>query len=87
MKQFVTPSPPPLLAAPSALQDGQLVTFSEVGGMVELNNHKPIRIKNCKVSGLLPLQVMQVAIRVSPRSSGVPSAQLACKVPHTVSAA
>lgn len=31
------------------LQDGQLVTFSEVGGMTELNNHKPIRIKNCKV--------------------------------------
>lgn len=31
------------------LQDGQLVVFSEVGGMAELNNHKPIRIKNCKV--------------------------------------
>jgi hypothetical protein len=30
-------------------QDGQLVTFGEVGGMTELNNHKPIRIKNCKV--------------------------------------
>lgn len=25
------------------------MTFSEVGGMTELNNHKPIRIKNCKV--------------------------------------
>jgi hypothetical protein len=25
------------------------VTFAEVGGMTELNNHKPIRIKNCKV--------------------------------------
>lgn len=32
-----------------SLQDGQLVTFSEVGGMAELNNHRPIRIKNCKV--------------------------------------
>eukprot|EP00775_Hariotina_reticulata_P006408 gene6408-6639_t len=29
-------------------QDGQLVTFSEVVGMTELNNHKPIKIKNCK---------------------------------------
>eukprot|EP00879_Flechtneria_rotunda_P011893 GHRR01012422.1.p1 GENE.GHRR01012422.1~~GHRR01012422.1.p1 ORF type:complete len:887 (+),score=280.88 GHRR01012422.1:1076-3736(+) len=29
-------------------QDGQLVTFSEVVGMTELNNHKPIRVQNCK---------------------------------------
>ncbi|WIA10070.1 hypothetical protein OEZ85_010280 [Tetradesmus obliquus] len=29
-------------------QDGQLVTFSEVVGMTELNNHKPVKVKNCK---------------------------------------
>lgn len=34
------------------LQDGQLVTFSEVVGMTELNNHKPVRIKNCKVPAM-----------------------------------
>ncbi len=32
-------------------QDGQLVTFSEVVGMKELNGHKPIPVKNCKVRG------------------------------------
>lgn len=31
------------------VQDGELVTFSEVVGMTQLNNHKPIRVKNCKV--------------------------------------
>jgi len=31
------------------LQDGQLVTFSEVVGMTELNSQKPVKIKNCKV--------------------------------------
>lgn len=30
-------------------QDGELVTFAEVVGMTQLNNGKPIRIKNCKV--------------------------------------
>lgn len=25
--------------------------FSEVGGMEELNSHKPIKVKNCKVRG------------------------------------
>lgn len=25
------------------------MTFSEVVGMTELNSHKPIKIKNCKV--------------------------------------
>lgn len=29
-------------------QDGELVTFSEVYGMNGINNHKPIRVKNCK---------------------------------------
>lgn len=28
--------------------DGELVTFTEVQGMTELNDHKPIRVKNCK---------------------------------------
>lgn len=27
-----------------------MVTFSEVVGMEELNNFKPIKVKNCKVS-------------------------------------
>jgi hypothetical protein len=31
------------------LQDGQLVTFSEVVGMTQLNGHKPVKVKNCKV--------------------------------------
>lgn len=30
-------------------QDDQLVTFTEVVGMQELNSHKPIRVSNCKV--------------------------------------
>ena len=30
-------------------QDGQLVTFSEVHCMTELNNGKPRRVKNCRV--------------------------------------
>jgi hypothetical protein len=30
-------------------QDGELVTFAEVQGMPQLNNHKPIKVKNCKV--------------------------------------
>jgi hypothetical protein len=34
------------------LQDGQLVTFSEVVGMAELNSHKPVKVKNCKVRRL-----------------------------------
>ncbi len=44
------PAPPPssLLPCHDALQDGQLVVFSEVVGMEQLNSHKPIRIKNCK---------------------------------------
>lgn len=29
-------------------QDGEYVTFSEVQGMTELNNHKPIKIRNCR---------------------------------------
>lgn len=29
-------------------QDGQYVTFSEVVGMTELNQHKPIKVRNCK---------------------------------------
>ncbi|KAL6757412.1 ubiquitin-activating enzyme E1 [Haematococcus lacustris] len=29
-------------------QDGQTVTFSEVEGMTQLNNHRPIKVKNCK---------------------------------------
>ncbi len=32
-----------------AHQDGELVTFSEVVGMEQLNHHKPIKVKNCKV--------------------------------------
>jgi hypothetical protein len=32
------------------LQDGELVTFSEVDGMPQLNGHKGIKVKNCKVS-------------------------------------
>lgn len=31
------------------LQDGELVTFSEVQGMEKLNGHEGIRVKNCKV--------------------------------------
>ena len=30
-------------------QDGQLVTFSEVEGMTELNDGNPRRVKNCRV--------------------------------------
>jgi hypothetical protein len=30
-------------------QDGDLVKFTEVVGMEELNTHKPIRVKNPKV--------------------------------------
>lgn len=30
-------------------QDGELVTFSEVEGMPQLNGHKGIKVKNCKV--------------------------------------
>lgn len=33
-------------------QDGQLVTFSEVVGMTELNDGKPRRIRNCKARAL-----------------------------------
>jgi hypothetical protein len=33
----------------ACLQDGQLVTFSEVVGMTQLNSHKPVKVKNCKV--------------------------------------
>lgn len=29
-------------------QDGELVVFSEVEGMTQLNSHKPIKVKNCK---------------------------------------
>jgi hypothetical protein len=35
--------------ASRTVQDGELVTFSEVVGMTQLNGHKPIRVKNCKV--------------------------------------
>jgi hypothetical protein len=38
-----------LLCCYVLLQDGQLVTFSEVVGMSELNSHKPVKVKNCKV--------------------------------------
>jgi hypothetical protein len=31
------------------LQDGQLVTFNEVVGMTQLNSHKPVKVKNCRV--------------------------------------
>jgi len=31
------------------LQDGELVMFTEVEGMAELNTHKPIKVKNVKV--------------------------------------
>jgi hypothetical protein len=41
-----------LLHATLHVQDGELVTFSEVVGMTQLNNHKPIRVKNCKVGCL-----------------------------------
>lgn len=37
-----------ILSHTSLLQDGELVTFSEVVGMTQLNGHAPIRIKNCK---------------------------------------
>ena len=42
MEVFLSPSV-------AVLQDGELVTFSEVVGATELNNHKPIKVKNCKV--------------------------------------
>lgn len=32
------------------MQDGDEVTFSEVEGMTQLNSHKPVKVKNCKVS-------------------------------------
>lgn len=40
------------LTCGAPLQDGQLVTFSEVVGMTELNDGKPRRIRNCKVHHL-----------------------------------
>jgi hypothetical protein len=37
------------MSRPAALQDGELVQFSEVQGMTQLDGHKPIKVKNCKV--------------------------------------
>jgi len=35
-----------------AIKDGELVTFSEVQGLPLLNDHAPIKVKNCKVRGM-----------------------------------
>lgn len=41
-----------LLPLVAPLQDGQLVMFSEVVGMTELNSCKPVKVKNCKVGSV-----------------------------------
>lgn len=46
------------------LQDGMQVTFLEVTGMEELNDGKPRKVKNCKVSALSvqPLSLTRASI-------------------------
>ncbi|KAK9812866.1 hypothetical protein WJX72_004885 [[Myrmecia] bisecta] len=48
----ITPGPPTLVTCVDderlEFQDGQLVVFSEVQGMTELNDRRPRKVKNCK---------------------------------------
>jgi hypothetical protein len=59
------------------LQDGQLVTFSEVVGMTQLNSHKPVKVKNCKV-GPQRMNLRQLLLEFCAADVGAASTTRGC---------